>query len=87
MKDITDITATMTEIGQAAKAAAAELAFATAERKHAAHQLLPPLTVLLLVVGQRLHGRALRVVATERRQPTQHIGAGWAQDVVDGGQP
>lgn len=36
MKDITDITATMAQIGQAAKTAAAELAFATAERKHAA---------------------------------------------------
>ncbi len=36
MKDITDIPAVMTEIGQAAKAAAAELAFASAESKRAA---------------------------------------------------
>ncbi|MEP4198032.1 MAG: glutamate-5-semialdehyde dehydrogenase [Aliishimia sp.] len=36
MKDHSDIVATMAQIGQAAKAAAAELAFATAERKHAA---------------------------------------------------
>ncbi len=36
MKDVTDIQALMTELGQNAKAAAAELAFASAERKHAA---------------------------------------------------
>jgi glutamate-5-semialdehyde dehydrogenase len=36
MKDMTDIPAVMAEIGQKAKAAARELAFASAERKHAA---------------------------------------------------
>ncbi|MBI1417987.1 MAG: glutamate-5-semialdehyde dehydrogenase [Limimaricola sp.] len=36
MKDLTDIPALMAEIGSRAKAAAAELAFASAERKHAA---------------------------------------------------
>ena len=36
MKDLTDISQMMTQIGQAAKAAAAELAFASPERKHAA---------------------------------------------------
>ena len=36
MKDVEDITALMADIGARAKAAAAELAFATAERKHAA---------------------------------------------------
>ncbi|MBD3677953.1 MAG: glutamate-5-semialdehyde dehydrogenase [Rhodobacteraceae bacterium] len=36
MKDLDDIPALMAEIGKAAKAAAAELAFASAERKHAA---------------------------------------------------
>lgn len=36
MKDHADIAAMMAQIGQAAKAAASELAFATAERKHAA---------------------------------------------------
>ena len=36
MSDTGDIHAQMQEIGQRAKAAAAELGFATAERKHAA---------------------------------------------------
>ncbi len=36
MKDLTDIPAVMAQIGQAARNAAAELAFASAERKHAA---------------------------------------------------
>ncbi len=36
MKDFSDIPALMVEMGRAARAAAAELAFATAERKHAA---------------------------------------------------
>ena len=36
MKDLTDIPAMMMDIGKRAKAAAAELAFASAERKHAA---------------------------------------------------
>ena len=36
MKDLSDIPALMDDIGQRAKAASAELAFASAERKHAA---------------------------------------------------
>ena len=36
MKDVADIPALMLQIGEAARSAAAELAFASAERKHAA---------------------------------------------------
>ena len=36
MKDLTDIPSMMADIGARAKAAASKLAFATAERKHAA---------------------------------------------------
>ncbi|SDC08825.1 glutamate-5-semialdehyde dehydrogenase [Ruegeria marina] len=57
MKDIEDISAVMTGIGKRAKAAAAELAFASAERKHAA----------LIAAADAVWARRAEIIAANAR--------------------